>query len=630
MLFVGLLPLSACAMSASVDFTPDGNEEWRQEHQTIVNVFGLDGDTLESQWSDSEYPSPFEWSDFDCDVGGIFEKQFSTDNDFSAGDGGFTHDEVIVLGNNAIGVESNQRGISESPAMDVSAVGTVAESRIKFEDQGSGPGDQVNVETSVSFDGGDNWGIWYPVESESTIPQLGEDTNLTEDTQLRFRAIINDFHHNFTPELRSVEIEIRSQGRKITSISEGSGDKHLFIRGEESLGETRVFSSERFRLDNDEPPKPDIVFLSPSGYKAGTVSNDDVQVSIESYYEDYSEVDRIEYRLSGAETQGWERFRNSFVISEFGETDVYARVIDNAGNVSEERVKTVIVSGEVYELIDVDLSINDDAETTESENVSLQLNTWTEGVDEEDLEVQFSNNGNTWYGHEDGNWVEDWGAFQSEYDWELLPGSGEKTVYVRVRDDSYDVKRDVAEIYLVEEGDTPGGSSDCDIEIESTDDTKVTLELSDLSNVERAKFSTDGVTWSPWERVSGDSYIKIVTVPPGDGIKTIYTKLQNPYGEIGNMLVKDFYLDTTPPTLNITTGTGSFITVSETISLVLEIKDNISDALEYRIGDGEWTTTTSPVVVENVAVDEGYQLIRVEVKDEAGNTTDKSVHVLRK
>jgi len=56
-------------------------------------------------------------------------------------------------------------------------------------------------------------------------------------------------------------------------------------------------------------------------------------------------VDRTEYCLRGASTKDWEKYDEGteITITALGETEICARTIDNAGNISAETVKKVTI-----------------------------------------------------------------------------------------------------------------------------------------------------------------------------------------------------------------------------------------------------------------------------------------------
>gem|GEM_PF-6280589 len=54
-----------------------------------------------------------------------------------------------------------------------------------------------------------------------------------------------------------------------------------------------------------------------------------------------SGIQKIEYKLDGAETKGWTNYTEPFFVKKEGLTTVTSRAYDKAGNVSDEKSKVV-------------------------------------------------------------------------------------------------------------------------------------------------------------------------------------------------------------------------------------------------------------------------------------------------
>lgn len=68
--------------------------------------------------------------------------------------------------------------------------------------------------------------------------------------------------------------------------------------------------------------------------KAGNVAYETSVAKIG--FPDRSNIDRVEYKLSGATTKDWTKYNGAFYISSEGVTTITARAYDKAGNVSQE------------------------------------------------------------------------------------------------------------------------------------------------------------------------------------------------------------------------------------------------------------------------------------------------------
>jgi hypothetical protein len=68
----------------------------------------------------------------------------------------------------------------------------------------------------------------------------------------------------------------------------------------------------------------------------------------------------------------------------------------------------------------------------------------------------------------------------------------------------------------------------------------------DLSGVTDMSFSSDGLTWLPWEPIAN---MRTWDLLPGDGLKTVWARVMNGVGLVSDPVALTVMLDTTPPTV---------------------------------------------------------------------------------
>ncbi|NSW84002.1 MAG: hypothetical protein HPY90_12155, partial [Syntrophothermus sp.] len=114
--------------------------------------------------------------------------------------------------------------------------------------------------------------------------------------------------------------------------------------------------------------------------------------------------------------------------------------------------------------------------------------------------------------------------------WTVTAGPGQKTVYVKVRDNAgNESSMQAATIYLVDDTEGPKGTLLINNGASTTSTTSVTLMLSVSDNFSQPtqiqmRFSNDGTNWSSWETYNG---VKSWTLASGDGWKTVYCQLKD-------------------------------------------------------------------------------------------------------
>ena len=175
-----------------------------------------------------------------------------------------------------------------------------------------------------------------------------------------------------------------------------------------------------------------------------------------------------------------------------------------------------------------------------------------------------------------------------------------------------------------------------------TNSTAITLNLSATDNVGVTGYyisdssSTPSASASGWTSVtSTTSYSATVsyTLSGGDGSKTIYVWYKDAAGNVSSTANATITLDTTVPTVTISSPTSSstYTTTSSTISLGGSASDSSSGISSVtwsndRGGSGTATGTAS-WTVSGISLSSGDNKITVTAKDGAGNSGTDSLQV---
>jgi hypothetical protein len=272
------------------------------------------------------------------------------------------------------------------------------------------------------------------------------------------------------------------------------------------------------------------------------------------------------------------------------------------------------------------------------------------------------------YAFENENWTTnkygDYRRFYSGFD--LGPNKGLKIITVRVMDKAMNVTEISEEItYDTKDNVTPiinkppvdnnisdnlkenNGKYDESSGTYLTSSNIVVVEL-DVVNATDVSYSYDGMSWSPWEAITGDKFKRKITLIGDNGIKTIYIKTKNEFDVESENQILYYTLDMTAPVINITTENGAYIAADGKIQLNIEITDNVSKSNYYKIyvenkdgatvqingGKSELTGKTeskNDIIKEAISgLESGFLIITVEVQDQLGNKTIKTLKIWSK
>jgi hypothetical protein len=316
-----------------------------------------------------------------------------------------------------------------------------------------------------------------------------------------------------------------------------------------------------------------------------------------------------EFWLTTNGTDNWAYNASSISWTSDVYYQIYSKAIDKAGNyMVSEPGNTFMYDAKPPE---VSFFINDDARYTNSTTITLTIYASDTGSGESQM----------WFSLDGVQWS-NWEQYSNDKVLDLPSDDGEKIVYLRISDKANNTAEPVCEKIILDT-EPPIGSIivNNDNKFTNSKDIIITLTGSDiLSGVKDMSFSTDNLTWSPWEPFSKTgSY----TLSGSDGEKMVYSRLRDQAGNIGitsDMII----LDTTPPSmLEIIINDGTLSTERTEVTLKLTASDQLSgvDKMSFCTLDQNWSSWEdfSDIRSYNLTTENGEKQIFYRVKDKAGN-----------
>lgn len=253
------------------------------------------------------------------------------------------------------------------------------------------------------------------------------------------------------------------------------------------------------------------------------------------------------------------------------------------------------------------IQVNGGSDYTSSISVVLSLSADDSGSGV--VEMRLSNDG--------ANWTP-WQPFADSQTWELLPGDGAKTVFVRYRDDAGNESATYSDAIVL-----TSASQDSGITINSgavyATNRSVSLALWSTGAVQM-RLSNDHAAWSAWEPYAA---VRSWTLSAGDGSKTVYAQFRNGSGVLSGVASDTVVLDTTAPVGVVSINDDAAYTNTATASLWLAAADLVSGVSQMKLSsDGvawsEWEEYASGKSWTLVG-GPGAKFVYVKYRDNAGN-----------
>ena len=259
--------------------------------------------------------------------------------------------------------------------------------------------------------------------------------------------------------------------------------------------------------------------------------------------------------------------------------------------------------------------INNGAEYSNSPETTLSLH--SEDLGSGIYQMSFSTDGAFWT---------DWEPYSTTKPYNLTGVDGEKFIHFKVQDFAGNIAEPVIATIVLDT--TPPEEQSIGINNNSQyiNSPVVTLSLSatdSLSGISAMAFSTNDITWTPWELFNPT---KFLIVPSGDGEKIIYFKVKDRAENVA-IVTNIIILDTIPPhSLSIMIDNGASETHSSSVSLTINAIDDGSGVgkISFSIDGKNWCAWKNYTHTNsfNLPSGEGKKDIYFKVKDHAGNTAD--------
>ncbi len=347
-----------------------------------------------------------------------------------------------------------------------------------------------------------------------------------------------------------------------------------------------------------------------------------------------SGVNSMQFSNDGTTWSSWESYsisKTNWDLSAFGGTStsglksVYFRVNDTAGNIANIVFDTIYL--DQNNPTSLSILIDNDATFTNSMSVTLSLT--ASDIDSGVAQMQFSNDGNAW-----STW-ESYTPVKTNWDLSSYGGTsndGLKTVYFRVQDQAGNIANYVTDTI---ELDTTKPTTTITINNGAllTNSTIVTLTLTagdgSGSGVNQMSFDS-GTGWTAWESYAPT---KQITLPSGEGLKTVYFRVIDNAGNINDTESDTITLDSTAPSsLFITINSGATYSNSLLTTLSLTASDSNSGVNSMQCSnDGTtWSSWESYSTTKlnwdlssyGGSSSDGMKTVYFRVNDNAGNVAN--------
>lgn len=387
--------------------------------------------------------------------------------------------------------------------------------------------------------------------------------------------------------------------QSFTISSEGL--QEVYARTIDNFGNISSVASSTARVDKTAPTTPSIS----TSHTGWTSSN--VQVTVTSGNDGLSGVQKTQYKIGPGGT--WTDYTGSFSISNEGITEVYARTIDNASNVSLEAKATVMIDTTPPSAPEIHLS-----ETTWTNNdVKVTITSGTDngsGVAKSQYKIG-----------QNGAWVD----YNKEF---TISTEGQTEIFARTLDLVGNISSQTSATVLIDK--TPPSDPQVLLSESTWTQNPVTFSISGSTDVNPIIYEfkiNDG------EYTTGTSG----TISE-NGITTITVRARDSVGNVGRDVVKHIYIDHVDPLITITPNVQDWTDqdVQVSIQYVDEYSGVDPNKRFFKVTNSpdlpaNWDSASSnqqEVVIQS----EGIWYVHAKVEDLAGNsfrTTTSEIRLQR-
>ncbi len=367
------------------------------------------------------------------------------------------------------------------------------------------------------------------------------------------------------------------------------GLQDIYARTIDKFGNISSVSSSSSRIDKTVPTEPSIS-LNPSGW---TGSN--VLVTLTPGGDVLSGVQKTQYKIGPGGS--WTDYSEPFSISSEGMTEVYARTIDNASNVSPEATATAKVDKSAPTEPKITLSESD----WTNKEVTFTL---TSGKDNESgiAKSQYKLGAT-------GAWVD----YTDEV---TISTEGKTEIYARSIDNVGNASSEATAKALIDK--TPPSDPQLLLSESGWTQKPVNFTISGSSDVNPVAYEY---------KINNGRYNQGSTgLVKENGVTTITARARDTVGNIGNEVTKKIYIDDVDPLISITPNKQDW--TDQDVKVAINYSDEHSgvdpNKRYYKVTSSpdvptNWDTATSDNQ-ELTIQSEGVWYVHAKVEDVAGNT----------
>ena len=145
----------------------------------------------------------------------------------------------------------------------------------------------------------------------------------------------------------------------------------------------------------------------------------------------------------------------------------------------------------------------------------------------------------------------------------------------------------------------------------------LTLTASDLNGVKEMQFSLNSTTWTSWEAFSGN---KTITLPIGQGVKTVWVKYKDNAGKVSAGVSDTIVIDSVSPIGTVAINSGATVITNRTVTLSFTAGG--ATYLKLSLDGGATWAAWEPYVTSKKATfpeGDGTKTVQVYFRDLTGN-----------
>jgi hypothetical protein len=393
------------------------------------------------------------------------------------------------------------------------------------------------------------------------------------------------------------------------TLTTTDGTKTVYAKYRDEAGNESEITSDTIILDT-LGPEDSILINSGATYTTSA----DVELTLHATDETAGVSDMMICNVDTFVGCTWEAYATSkdwTLTTTDGTKTVYAKYRDEAGNESATFSDTIVLDTEAP-IGTIVINTGDEYTNTREVSLALDATDATSGVDQ----MMICN-------------VENfmdciWEDYATAKTWDLTAGDGDKTVYVKYRDEAGNESETYSDtIVLDTEAPTGGIRINAGALYTTNSDVAVVLTAEDvLSGLDVMQLADDeDFTGASWEAFTTGKEHRLTA---DDGIKTIYVRFRDRAGNESDAYADSIFLDTIAPVGSLSINEGDSFTNSSSVTLTMSAEDSLAGVSEMMLSEDE---DFSSVDWEAFAASKGWTLaatdggktVYAKYRDAAGN-----------